>query len=223
MCANNINWPLIAIYHGRIFYILRIARLRLLEALHVPHHYSPHSHHNPLENGFNEERVYMFLPGPDDWNEAGHNPEDYNEEDGARPQDMQEQGYPTAPHALRNRGRRPNVEMMQEGGDETSGPRDRLLPHTGPRLRAVGQPGSFDPNGVTPRIPSRTEYTQPDQTPPGIRGGAARLTNQMPERTPFEYYHLQAPIIWLGVIIGLISYTAQWLFWDGFVTASGDR
>lgn len=56
-----------------------------------------------------------------------------------------------------------------------------------------------------------------------LRGGGAAWNTNMPEATKFDYYHLQAPIIWLGVVIGLISYAAQWLFWDGFVKASGER
>lgn len=56
-----------------------------------------------------------------------------------------------------------------------------------------------------------------------LRGGGAAWNTDMPAVTKFDYYHLQAPIIWLGVVIGLISYAAQWLFWDGFVKASGER
>jgi hypothetical protein len=56
-----------------------------------------------------------------------------------------------------------------------------------------------------------------------LRGGAAAWNSDMPVATKFDYYHLQAPIIWFGVTIGLISYAAQWLFWDGFVKASGER
>lgn len=56
-----------------------------------------------------------------------------------------------------------------------------------------------------------------------LRGGGAAWNTDMPLATKFDYYHLQAPIIWLGITIGLISYAAQWLFWDGFVKASGER
>jgi hypothetical protein len=30
-------------------------------------------------------------------------------------------------------------------------------------------------------------------------------------------------IMWLAIVIGVISYVAQWMFWDGFVKASGPR
>jgi hypothetical protein len=56
-----------------------------------------------------------------------------------------------------------------------------------------------------------------------LRGGGAAWNTDMPAATKFDYYHFQAPIIWLGVVIGLISYAAQWMFWDGFVKASGER
>ncbi|TID21335.1 hypothetical protein E6O75_ATG04730 [Venturia nashicola] len=56
-----------------------------------------------------------------------------------------------------------------------------------------------------------------------LRVGSAAWNTDMPAVTKFDYYHFQAPIIWLGVVIGLISYAAQWLFWDGFVKASGER
>lgn len=63
-----------------------------------------------------------------------------------------------------------------------------------------------------------------------LRGGLGRREDDsddddgVPDYRPKKSYEeWQGTIIGVGLTIGLISYAAQWLFWDGYVKASGPR
>jgi hypothetical protein len=115
-----------------------------------------------------------------------------------------------------------SIGLRGGAGDENDGgryysdnyayspPRNRTLPSRGPRYTQVRQTSG---QGIERQT--------------SLRGGAAAAAwknkHLLEPTTKFDWYHLQAPIIWLGVVIGLISYAAQWMFWDGFVKASGER
>jgi len=40
---------------------------------------------------------------------------------------------------------------------------------------------------------------------------------------PKDWEELQPYILSLAVLIGLVSYIAQWLFWAGYVNTSGEK
>jgi hypothetical protein len=246
-------WPIIAMFHARIFFLLRKARIGLLSLFNFHPQQPIHSTSNQSDHGFNEERVLLFVPEShlhnqyndsfDDYNEAGalHRPTEkqepghgmprrdyYGSPSNLRPTEMQEPGSAS----IRGGGYSGSIhpEMMQEAGDYAEAP----SPHTSQRPSRGGIRGGDGSAQVRRRNgyqglrqtsagsePYHNQYGSRG-TPWGIRGGGV-ADDGLPPPTRWNYEEWQAPIIWLGVTIGLISYVAQWLFWDGFIKASGSR
>jgi hypothetical protein len=43
------------------------------------------------------------------------------------------------------------------------------------------------------------------------------------EKVNLKWQGWEKKIIWAGAFLGMLAYAAQWVFWDGFVKAAGDR
>jgi hypothetical protein len=242
-------WPLLAMYHARIFFLVRNARIGLLRLLHLSNHDVPIYHApNDSDHSFNEERELLFYPDQRDFNQAVYGGDGFNQLGAPRDLTMQEEvrrplhtGYYRDSIRLlpidmqeedsgRIRGGGPGSfqsDLMQELGDfaEASGPRSGM--RGGDGRATVRTRRGYQGLQATLRADNTYHGQYGSRNPPqelGLRGGAASFSsNLLPERTQWDYEHWQAPIIWLGIIIGLMSYIAQWLFWSGFVEASGGR
>jgi hypothetical protein len=242
-------WPLLAMYHAKIFFLLRNARIGLFRLLHLGNHDEPIYHApNDSDNSFNEERELLFWPDQRDFNQAVHNGDGFNQMGGPRDLDMQEEAYhpprtgyygnslELQPTNMQEEGisrirgggsSTSQSDMMQEPGDYAEAPRPRSGLRGGDGRATVrtrrGYEGLQRPSGASDTYHSQYGSRDPSREL-GLRGGGASfLSSRLPERTQWDYEHWQAPIIWLGISIGLISYIAQWLFWSGFVKASGER
>ena len=90
---------------------------------------------------------------------------------------------------------------------------------------------------VNPRLPPDNDYTYRTNPRTNLNGNTAYQGVNAEEiehrgasppydpdnHLPWELHKWQKRLMLLGVILGLISYIAQWLFWAGFVHTSGDR
>jgi hypothetical protein len=121
--------------------------------------------------------------------------------------------------------------VSQSENDDQPLPRGLLSPQShqsSPINRRTSNPEMtqirYGGNSITSMQSSNQEpSTQPVLT--NISNyGTTRLIGAADEtRTPFKWERWERWIIIGGVTLGLISYAAQWLFWDGFVKASGAR
>jgi hypothetical protein len=90
---------------------------------------------------------------------------------------------------------------------------------------------------VNQRLPEHNDYTYRNNPRTNLNGNTAYQGVNFEEiehrgasppydadnHLPWELQKWQKRLMLLGVILGLISYIAQWLFWAGFVHTSGDR
>jgi hypothetical protein len=247
-------WPVIAMFHARIFFLLQKARMRLLNIFDVHLHEQVHTDPDQLDDGFDDERALVFLPDShlhnqsderfDNYNEAGvlHRPAEmqelihrlprtdyYQTPSNLRPAEMQEL---VVPPVRGGGGYAGSIQphMMQEAGDipEVPSPRNSQRHARGGLRGGDGDAQVRRRNGrQRVRQTSANSETYHNQygsrdISGGFRGGGI-ADDELPPPTKWNYEEWQAPIIWLGVVIGLISYVAQWLFWEGFIKASGDR
>jgi hypothetical protein len=60
---------------------------------------------------------------------------------------------------------------------------------------------------------------------PSLSSGKSSLKRRSDytEKVNLKWQGWEKKIIWAGAFLGMLAYAAQWVFWDGFVKAAGDR
>ncbi|KAF2467962.1 uncharacterized protein BDR25DRAFT_60805 [Lindgomyces ingoldianus] len=98
--------------------------------------------------------------------------------------------------------------------------------HT-PEMSEIHRPGRaqdsrYTPLSVTPGTYQSTDNIVPPSTS-GSGSGSSRRRRDYPKGVTRTFEEWEPLIVFAGFFLGLLSFASQWLFWDGFVKAAGDK
>ena len=87
-------------------------------------------------------------------------------------------------------------------------------------MRPMGAAGTHIPTAVPVDIPAVAEESVPPEA--GEHEKSAWLSDTF-KHTPHEWEDAKYWIVLLAIVLGLVSYICQWLFWGGLVKTWGPR
>ena len=91
-----------------------------------------------------------------------------------------------------------------------------------PLRHEVTVPSHRDAANASLLVSSAGAAPRPD--PPSSSGNSSRKKrSDYTDKVNWKWQGWESKIIWAGAVLGMLAYAAQWIFWDGFVKASGDR
>lgn len=68
-----------------------------------------------------------------------------------------------------------------------------------------------------------TTVSAPNQAPSTSEHSSSKKRSDYKDEAVLKWQTWEKKIIFAGAFLGMLAYAAQWVFWDGFVKASGDR
>ncbi|ORY19150.1 hypothetical protein BCR34DRAFT_552636 [Clohesyomyces aquaticus] len=70
---------------------------------------------------------------------------------------------------------------------------------------------------------STNDLVPPSTSGEGSGSGSSRRRQDFNQGVSWKWAHWESKIVFAGFSLGLLAFASQWLFWDGFVKAQGDR
>lgn len=131
-------------------------------------------------------------------------------------------GYAHAATGVQRRtpsGNQYNTLPQHDAPDEEG---DQILPHPPSQQHPRRQPEMREIS----RGESHHSLLAPElqvDPPSSSAGSSSRKRSDYDGKPTWGLAEWESTVIWTGAMLGFFAYASQWLFWDGFVKAAGDR